>query len=231
MSAWRDAVALPALFLTVLLLGGLRLDSNRIVAPPTLFSLVLAMLLCAALVQSGTLAPDRLMSARRSALANLNGLIVLLSLFAATAQALSLVIPTSGLPAVVAGIVLLVMLIQLLATSLDRTRLLRGLMVTLGAGFTLKFIVLTALSSPAEGRVTRALQLLFENVTLGAIAQPPLSTAYGYLAFATLALYLVALWLLPEASWRTERIEGILVVPDDERSVTDQWERTSQPPR
>lgn len=211
MTPLREAVLLPLFFLTVVLAGGLRLDPFGITTPPSLYSLVLAVLLCAALVQSGTLAPDRLMSASRSSLANLNGLVVLVSLIAASAQALSLVMPASGLPAVVVGLVLLVMLVQMLATSLDRQRLLRAMMVTLGAGFTLKFIVLTALSSPADGRVARALQVLFDNVTLGTIAQAPLTQAHGYLAFGTLALYLIGLWLLPSAGWYTVRAEAVLL--------------------
>lgn len=215
MTPVREAFTLPAMFLTVLLVGGLRLEGTVTIGPPSLFSLVLAMLLSAALVQSGTLAPERLMDASRSGLANMSGLVVLVSTFAASAQTLSLVTPVSGLPAAVVGCVLLAMLVQMLATSLDRTRLLRGLMVTLGAAFTLKFIVLAALSSPAGGRVTRALQVLFDNVTLGAITQAPVSPAEGYLAFATLVLYLVGLMLLPSAAWRTTRVEGIVVASTD----------------
>lgn len=213
MSPVREAIGLPVLFLTVLLLGGLHVGREIAIAPPSLFSLVLAMLLCAALVQSGTVAPERLMRRSRSSLANLNGLIVLVSAFGASAQAFSLVLPASGLPAAVVGIVLLVMLVQMLATSLDRTRLLRGLLVTVGAGFTLKFIVLAALSSPAHGRVTRALQVLFDNVTLGAMTQAPLAPIQGYLAFGTLALYLVGLSLLPAAGWTTTRVESIAIRP------------------
>lgn len=215
MTPAREAFTLPAIFLTVLLIGGLRMDGTATIVPPSLFSLVLAMLLSGALVQSGTLAPQRLMDASRSALANTSGLAVLISAFMASAQALSLVMPVSGLPAAVIGCVLLAMLVQMLATSLDRTRLLRGLMVTFGAAFTLKFIVLAALSAPAGGRVTRALQMLFDNVTLGAIAQPPISRAEGYLAFATLVLYLVGLALLPSAGWRTLRTEGLVVAGSD----------------
>jgi hypothetical protein len=98
------------------------------------------------------------------------------------------------------------MLAQMLVVSLDRVRFLRGLMVMLGIAFVLKFIVLAALSSPASGRVTRALQVLFDNVTLGAITQPSQAPVSGYLAFATLALYLLGLAWLPGADWRIVRV-------------------------
>ncbi len=217
MSAVREAIALPAIFLTVLLLGGMRLGDRLAVEPPSLASLVLAMLLFGAFVQSGVLAPERLIHAARPPLAILNGLVVLISAFLATAQALSLVTPASGLPAMVVGIVLLGMVVQMLAASLDRARLLRALMVTVGTAFTLKFILLAALSQPAGGRVARALHALFDTVTLGAITQAPLAPANGYLAFGALTLYMVGLMLLPSAGWQTVRIDARLLPAEPSR--------------
>jgi hypothetical protein len=80
------------------------------------------------------------------------------------------------------------------------------LAVTLGTAFALKFIVLAGLSQPAGGRVARALQALFDNVTLGAVTQAPLAPAAGYVAFFTLALYMLGLSLLPSAGWQTVRV-------------------------
>ena len=206
MTPLREAVTLPGLFLTVTLLGAIRIGAPLPIEPPTQFSLVLAMLLFGALVQTGTLDGARLMHGSRPPLANLNGLVLLLSAFAASAQMLSLITPAQGLPAVIVGFLLLAMLAQMLAQSLDRPRLLRGLMVMLGVAFVLKFIVLASLSSPASGRMTRALQVLFDSVTLGAVTQPPLAPANGYLAFAALLLYLFGLSWLPHADWRIVRV-------------------------
>jgi hypothetical protein len=61
----------------------------------------------------------------------------------------------------------------------------------------LKFVFLAALSSPAEGGLARALQLLFEGVTLGSVTQRTIHPAEGYLAFGTLVLYLVGVAALP----------------------------------
>src|SRR5688500_10172382 len=135
------------------------------------------MILFAIFVQSGTLAPERLMNATRSSLANLNGLVVLVTAFVASAQMFTLVTPATGLPAAIVWIVICALLIQALAVGPDRTRLLRGLLVTFGTAFALKFIVLAALSGPADTRVGRVVQLLFEGITLGAVTQPPLHPA------------------------------------------------------
>jgi hypothetical protein len=209
MTAVREAIVLPALFLTVTLVGGLRPGHAQILAPPSLFSLILAMLLIAALVQSGALAPDRLMSERRAWLPNLNGLLVLLATFIASAQTFTLVTPESGLPALVVATFLFIALLHTLTVAPDRVRMLRGLMVLVGAMFVIKFIVLAALSQPADSRFARALRLLFEGVTLGAISQSPAHPAAGYLAFGVLILYFAGLLLLPSAGWTMSRVPQI----------------------
>jgi hypothetical protein len=222
-TAVREAIVLPALFLTVTLLGGLRPGHAQILAPPSLFSLVLAMLLVAALVQSGALAPDRLMSDRRAWLPNLNGLVVLLGTFVASAQTFTLVTPESGLPAVVVATFFFIALLHTLTVAPDRVRMLRGLMVLIGATFVIKFIVLATLSQPADGRFARAMQLLFEGVTLGAISQTPPHPAAGYLAFAVLILYFAGLLLLPSAGWtmtRVPEIETMMTVGHHETKLT-----------
>ena len=87
-----------------------------------------------------------------------------------------------------------------MAASPDRVRVLRSLAVTFGAALVLKFIVLDALSDPAGGRLTRLLQVLFEGVTLGAVSQDVQHPASGYIAFAAIAMFLTALSLLPSAA-------------------------------
>jgi hypothetical protein len=57
--------------------------------------------------------------------------------------------------------------------------------------------VLAALSGPADGRLARVVKVLFEGVTLGAVSQEVVHPATGYLAFATLVLFMVGLALLP----------------------------------
>jgi hypothetical protein len=202
----REAVLLPALFLTVVLMAGVRPGAAVSLVPPSLASLVAATALVGLLVRSGALAPARLINARRSILANLNGFTVLVTAFVASAQVVTALVPESGVPAVMVWAVLGSLLLQAFAIDPDRTRVLRGLLVTFGAGFTLKFVLLAAISSPAEGRVARAVQLLFEGVTLGAVTQRPAGLAEGYLAFAAAALYLIGVASLPSAAWHMVRV-------------------------
>lgn len=197
MTAAREAIYLPAAFLTVTLLGGLQITDRVVFTPPPLFSLVLAILLLAVLVRSGALAAHVLMNGSRAALENANGTAVLLTLFAATAQVFNLATPAFGLPLILFNAFLLVLLLNTLVAAPDRVRVLRSLLVIFGSAFVLKFVVLAALSDPSGGRLKRMLQILLEGVTLGTLTQEPLHPASGYVAFFTLLLYLIAIAALP----------------------------------
>jgi hypothetical protein len=213
-TALREAVLLPALFLTVVLTAGMRPGGVASLVPPSLASLVAATAMLGLLIRSGAVAPERLINPTRSLLANLNGFSVLVTAFVASAQIVSVLVPESGVPAVIVWVVFGSLLLQAFAIGPDRTRVLRGLLVTFGAAFTLKFVLLSALSSPAEGRVARALQLLFEGVTLGAVSQRPPGLAEGYLAFAAIALYLIGVSSLPSASWQMVRVLSRKELPE-----------------
>ncbi len=195
--AQREAVILPAAFLTVLLLASVRVGEATSLVPPSVFALVLGLLVVRVTVQSGTLAPQRLLGPSRPVLANVNGLIVLLALWLASAQVIALLIPESGLPRIGFGVFLLILLVNTAAAAPDRIRLLRSLAVTFGALFLLKFVVLHELSAPGAGGLKRVLQALFDGITLGVLLQPPSHPAASYVALLSLVLFLVALFLLP----------------------------------
>jgi hypothetical protein len=197
MKTTTEAVYLPLLFITVALLGGLRVDDRVTFVPPPLFALVLGVMLFGVLVRGHVLASERLMSASRTSLENLNGLTVILSTFFAATQVFNLVTPESGLPFLLFNVFLFVLLVNTLAGSSDRISVLRSMAVVVGAAFILKFIVLGAISDPGEGTLKRVLYVLLEGVTLGTLTQPPLHPIAGYLAFATLTLFLVGLAVLP----------------------------------
>ena len=111
------------LFLTVALLGGLRVDDRVTFVPPPLFALVLGMMLFGVLVRGRVLAPERLMSASRPPLENLNGLVVILSTFFAATQVFNLVTPESGLPFLLFNVFLFVLLVNtLVGVSRSRVR-------------------------------------------------------------------------------------------------------------
>ena len=197
MSALREAIVLPAIFLTVTLLAAFQPGSPPTFTPPSLFSLVLASLVVAALVRGGALAPDALVHGGRPVVANANGAVVLLSLLAAAAQLLSTLTPRSGLPLFFVDVFLLVLLVNTLVTQPDRRHLLRSLAVTVGSALLLKFVVLASLAAPAGSRTLRVLVALFDAATFGGIQQEPLPAAAGYLAFAAVVLFLAGLALLP----------------------------------
>jgi hypothetical protein len=197
MSATREACYLPALLLTVAWLGGVRVAERIALVPPPLFALVLGLLLLGVLVKSGALAPDRLMHPSRRALANVNGLVVIVATFFASVQVFNLITPEAGLPRLVCNLFLLVLLFNTLAASPDRVRVLRSLMVIVGFAFVMKFIVLAALSDPAGGTLKRVLLVMLEGLTLGTLTQVPFHPATGYLAFFTIVAFMIALALLP----------------------------------
>lgn len=197
MTPLREAYGLPLTLLTVVLIGGTRLTTPVAIVPPTLFSLVLATILLAVFVQSGVVDVSALVHAERPALANVNGVLALIALFAAGAQVISRLTPDAGPPALGVSLLFFVTLLQLAAGALDRERCLRVWAVTLLAAFVVKFVVLAALAGPADGTLARALQVLADGLTFGSLSAPAEGPAAGYLAFAMIALYFFGLILLP----------------------------------
>jgi hypothetical protein len=197
MSALREAFVLPALFLTVVLLAALRPGAVPMIAPPGLFSLVLGVLLLGSLVRSGAVSPPQLVGPDRGALANTNGLVVMITLYAAAAQLLALLTPASGLPLFFVSVFLFVLLLNTWVSLPDRAHLLRSLMVILGAAFVLKFIVLASLADPSGSRLRRVILALFDTATLGGIAQDAQQPLAGYFAFAASVLFMAGVSALP----------------------------------
>jgi hypothetical protein len=197
MTATREAIVLPLIFLTVALLAGLRIGQTIGLVPPSVFTLVLGILLVRLFVQSGALAPERLLSSSRSSLANVNGAVLLFALWAAAAQTCAMLIPDSGLPRLGFNVFFLILLLNTAAANPDRRRLLRSLAVTFGSAFVVKFVILYELSSPRTGWAKRVLQAMLEGITLGTLTQDVLHPATGYVALFALGLFLAGACLLP----------------------------------
>ena len=93
-------IALPMIFLTVALLGGLRVSAEDyvfvFVAPP-LITLVLAVLLMLLFVRGHAIELGRWVASEHPTLVNVSHLLTLLSLFFASAQAFNSVLPERGL--------------------------------------------------------------------------------------------------------------------------------------
>ena len=197
MTIARESFVLPGIFLTVALLGGLRIAENVRLMAPSLMAMVLAMLLLGCLVRARALAAERLMNPGRTAMENVSGLVVLLTLFAACAQVFNLVTPETGFLFLLFSVFFLVQLLTTLAAVRERVPLLQALAVLFGAAFAIRFIGLEALYAHDGGALKRVLTALMEGVTLGAIEYHPHAAATGYVAFFTLALFLVGVMLLP----------------------------------
>jgi hypothetical protein len=197
-----ESIYLPMLFLSVALLGGLRMANRMSLVPPPPFALVLGVLFVGVIVRGRVVTPQRLMSASRSPLENLSGLVVVLSLFFAATQIFNLLIPEAGLPFLSFNLFFFVLLVNTLVGSPDRLSVLRSVAVIIGSAYILKFVVLGALSDPAGGAVKRVLLVLLEGVTLGTLTQPPLDAAAAYIAFVTLVLFLIGLAMLEPARGR-----------------------------
>jgi hypothetical protein len=209
MTPGREAIALPMLFLSVLLVGGIRIGSATTVVPPSPYMLVLGVLLVRVVVQSGAVDPQQLLSPTRSTMANLNGGVLFVTLWFAAAQTLDVLTPDSGVPRLAAAVFFLILLLNTAAASPDRQQLLRSLAVTLGAAFILKFVVLTALSGPGDSPFRRVLLAIVDGVTAGALIQPPHDPVTGYIAVSAVALFLVGLFLLPH------RVRALRDAPSD----------------
>jgi len=222
MTGTAEAVFLPLVFLTVALLGGVRVTDRVALLPPPLFTLVLGLLFLGVLVKSGALAPHRLVNASRSALANVNGAVVIVATFFASVQAFNLATPEAGLPRLLCDVFLVVLLLNTLAASPDRVRVLRSLMVIFGSAFVLKFIVLAALADPEGGLLKRSLLALLEGLTLGTLTQVTFHPATGYIAFFTLVLFMIGLTLLPSnvPQWPQVTIDGSARIASSDDRLT-----------
>ena len=212
MTPGREAIGLPILFLTVLLVGGVRIAETITMIPPSPYVLLLGVLLARVVIQSGALAPEQLLTSARSTLANLNGAILILTMWIAAAQTLGVLIPDSGVPRLAFSVFFLILLLNTAAASPDRQRLLRSLAVTFGAAFVLKFVVLHELSTPGEGGLRRALLALLDNVTVGALIQEVPRPITAYIGLLTVALFLIGVLLLPHRhrSPRSELPEAVV---------------------
>jgi hypothetical protein len=214
MTAAGEAIGLPGLFLTVLLVGSLRLGAADPLVPPTPYALILGVLLMRVTIRSGALAPDALIASTRSTLENLNGVIVLVTLWVAAAQTIALLIPDSGVPRVALGVFFLLLLLNTIAASPDRRSLIRSLAVTFGGAFVIKFVVLDALSVRGDSPLRRGLLAVVDTVTAGALIQTPQHPASAYLALLALGLLLFGIFLLPHRDGTSHRALPAAVVTE-----------------
>ncbi|MEP6569668.1 MAG: hypothetical protein ABJC10_07840 [Acidobacteriota bacterium] len=201
--ALQRFVLLPLLFLTVALLGGLRISADVrafvFVAPP-LVTLVLAVLLMLLFIRGRLVQLNRWVSSDHAPLTNISHAWMLLTLFFASAQAFNSVLPERGLLHWLFSFFFLWTLWNNQFSTFDARRLLRSLAVLFGTAFVLKHILLASLYSSEAGWLRSLAGALLQGVSLGTLDTPAFSPATGYISFFSLALYVSGLLLLTFAS-------------------------------
>ena len=219
-----DYVVLPVLFLTVTLLGGLRVGAeNRtfiFVAPP-LVTLLLGVLLMLLLVRGRLIRFHHWVGNELPPLTNVSHIWMLITLFFASAQAFNSVLPERGLLHWLFSFFFLWTLWNNQFSSFDPRRLLRSLAILFGTAFVLKHMLLASLYSPEGGWLKRVAGTLLQGVSLGTLDTPNFAPATGYISFFTLILYVAGLILL--AFVRKDEIDLVVhpVIEEYQLPVTD----------
>ena len=192
-------VLLPMIFLTVALLGGLRIDIDThafIFIPPPLITLILSVLLMILFVRGHAIELRRWVTSEQPTLTNISHVLTLLTLYFASAQALNSVLPERGLIFWLFSFFFLWTLWNNQFSNFDARRLLRSLAVLFGTAFFLKHMFLASLFSPEGGWAKKVAGFLLEVGTLGTLDYQVFAPATGYISFFTLALYVGGLILL-----------------------------------
>ena len=194
--ALLDFVVLPFLFLTVALLGGLRIGAESrtfIFITPPLATLLFAVLLMLLLVRGGLIKFQQWVGSDLPPLTNVAHIWMFVTIFFASAQAFNSVLPERGLLHWLFSFCFLWTLWNNQFSSFDARRLLRSLAILFGTAFVLKHMLLASLYSPEGGWLKRVAGILLQGVALDA---PSFAPATGYIAFFTLVLYVAGLILL-----------------------------------
>jgi len=192
-------VVLPMIFLTVALLGGLRVNVEGgafVFIPPPLVTLVLAVLLLLLFVRGGLLQPRAWVANHNTPLTNSINIWTLIALFFASAQAFNSVLPERGLLHWLFSFFFLWTLWNNQFSQFDARRLLRSLVVLFGTAFVLKHVLVASLYAPEGTWLQRLTGTLVQGVTLGTLDAPAFGPATGYISFFTLALYITGLLLI-----------------------------------
>ena len=149
-----DFVLLPFLFLTVALLGGLRIGAESrtfiFIAPP-LVTLLLAVLLMLLLIRGGLIRFREWVGSDLPPLTNAAHVWMFITVFFASAQAFNSVLPERGLLHWLFSFFFLWTLWNNQFSSFDAQRLLRSLAVLFGTAFVVKHLLLASLYSPEGG--------------------------------------------------------------------------------
>ncbi|MDT4895725.1 MAG: hypothetical protein QOH25_802 [Acidobacteriota bacterium] len=206
-------ILLPMIFLTVALLGGLRIDVETkafIFVPPPLITLILSVFLMVLFVRGHAVEIRQWIKSDQPALTNVSHVLTLLTLYFGSAQAFNTVLPERGLLFWLFSFFFLWTLWNNQFSSFDARRLLRSLAVLFGTAFFLKHMFLASLFSPEGGWAKKLTGFFVELGTLGTLDTQVFAPATGYISFFTLALYVLGLILLTPSPEPEEDAHALL---------------------
>jgi hypothetical protein len=192
-------ILLPMIFLSVALLGGLRIDVDTkafVFVPPPLITLILSVMLMILFVRGHAIELRQWVRSDQPPLTNVSHVLTLLTLFFGSAQAFNSVLPERGLLYWLFSFFFIWTLWNNQFSSFDARRLLRSLAVLFGTAFFLKHMFLASLFSPEGGWAKKLAGFFVEVGTLGTLDTQVFAPATGYISFFTLALYVLGLILL-----------------------------------
>jgi hypothetical protein len=197
-------IFLPLLFLTVALLGGMRLsgvDGSFIFLKPALLCLVFASILLVLFFRAGLIRLDGWFNESFPMRKNIANAAVLLSVFAATTQLFNSLIPEQGLPYWIVSFCFFWSLSNNLFADFDTKKLLRSLGGIFGLAFVTKYLVLADLAAPAgRGWLRSLIENPAQQAMTWALDLPQFSAGTGYIQFFVMALFLLGLYMLPPRS-------------------------------
>ncbi|MCA1624559.1 MAG: hypothetical protein LC768_07500 [Acidobacteria bacterium] len=192
---------LPFIFLTVALLGGLRLGaqtSDFLFLKPPLVCLIFATVLLILFFRANLIRFEGWFSENFSTLKNVANATVLLTLFAASTQVFNALLPESGLPFWVIAFCFFWTLWNNLFAEFETKKLLKSLGGLFGLAFVVKYLLLANLTAPASESWWQG---IFQNPTKEAFTYlldlPRFAVGTGYIQFFTLIFYLIGLFLVP----------------------------------
>ena len=192
---------LPFVFLTVAMLGGLRisgLDGAFVFVKPPLICLIFAAILLVLFARSRVLELDGWFSESFPTVKNVANGFVIATLFAAAVQVFNSLIPDQGLTFWIVAFCFFWTLWNNLFAEFDTKKLFRSIGALFGLAFVAKYLVLANLTAPA-GRTW--FEALTENPGQEAVTQlldlPRFAGATGYIQFFAVGLFLLGLYLFP----------------------------------
>jgi hypothetical protein len=206
-------ILLPMIFLTVALLGGLRIDVETkafIFVPPPLITLILSVFLMVLFVRGHAVEIREWIKSDQPALTNVSHVLTLLTLYFGSAQAFNTVLPERGLLFWLFSFFFLWTLWNNQFSNFDARRLLRSLAVLFGTAFFLKHMFLASLFAPEGGWAKKLTGFFIELGTLGTLDTQVFAPATGYISFFTLALYVLGLILLTPSPEPQEDAQALI---------------------